>query len=182
MARWPTREAVGTDGPGVRRPIAMHEGTRQETDVDEPLYVSIVRIERRGGPMRAAHLPSEDEPVLYGVHGVLRSVFGYSSEWPEHASTLDHVVAAAAGCMAGTFAGALRVRGIDPDGLVAHARGDIELDDNVPVIKRIHVAYDGVEIPDNKRESVARALASHHRACPVTRSIGANMEISTSWL
>ena len=83
--------------------------------------------------------------------------------------------------MTGTFAGALRARGIDPTGLVGHARGEIELEGKVLVIKRIHVSYTGVEVPEDKREAAERALATHHRACPVSRSIEAGIEISTGW-
>ena len=83
--------------------------------------------------------------------------------------------------MTGTFAGALRARGIDPTGLVGHARGEIELEENVLVIKRIHFSYTGVEVPDEKRETAERALAAHHRSCPVTRSIEAGIEITTGW-
>ena len=83
--------------------------------------------------------------------------------------------------MTGTFAGALRARGIDPAGLVGHARGEIELDGKVLVIKRIHFSYSGVQIPDDKREAAERALATHHRSCPVSRSIEAGIKITTGW-
>lgn len=83
--------------------------------------------------------------------------------------------------MTGTFAGALAARGINPTGLVGHARGEIELDGKVLVIKRIHFSYTGVDIPDDKRETADRALATHHRSCPVSRSIEAGIHISTGW-
>lgn len=83
--------------------------------------------------------------------------------------------------MTGTFAGALKARGIDPTGLVGHARGEIELDAKVLVIKRIHFTYAGVDIPADKRETAERALATHHRSCPVSRSIEAGIEITTGW-
>jgi uncharacterized OsmC-like protein len=83
--------------------------------------------------------------------------------------------------MTGTFAGALRARGIDPTGLVGHARGEIELDGKVLVIKRIHFSYSGLEIPEDKRDTVERALATHHRSCPVSRSIEGSIEITTGW-
>ncbi len=60
-------------------------------------------------------------------------------------------------------------------------RGDIELDGNVLVITRIHVVYSGVEVPTDRREAADRALASHHRSCPVSRSIEGTIAISTSW-
>lgn len=83
--------------------------------------------------------------------------------------------------MTGTFAGALRARGIDPTGLVGHARGEIELDGKVLVIRRISFAYSGVDIPADKRATAERALQTHHRSCPVSRSIEGCIEISTSW-
>lgn len=62
------------------------------------VYVSESRIERRGGPERAAHLPGEDEPTLYGVHGAIAEHYGVpEGAFPTHASTIDHVVAAAGG-------------------------------------------------------------------------------------
>ena len=83
--------------------------------------------------------------------------------------------------MTGTFAGALKARGIEPADLVGHARGEIELDGNVLVIKRIHMSYSGVDIPQDKREAADRALASHHRACPVSRSLEGAIEVTTGW-
>ena len=64
----------------------------------EVLYVSQVRIEREGGPLRRAYLPAEDQPVLYGAHGPVAEHYGYPpGQFPEHATTLDHVVGATAG-------------------------------------------------------------------------------------
>jgi hypothetical protein len=64
----------------------------------EVVYVSESRIERREGPIRAAHLPGEAEPVLYGVHGAVAAHYGVPEDAFEvHATTLDHVVAAAGG-------------------------------------------------------------------------------------
>ncbi len=83
--------------------------------------------------------------------------------------------------MTGTFAGALKARGIDPTGLVGHARGEVEVDGTVLIIRRIHFSYTGLEIPQAKRASADRALASHHRSCPVSRSIEGSIEITTGW-
>ncbi len=64
----------------------------------EVAYVSEVRVERVGGPVRRAFLPGETEPVLYGAHGAIAAHYGYEpGQFPEHASTLDHVVGAALG-------------------------------------------------------------------------------------
>jgi hypothetical protein len=57
-----------------------------------------VRIERLKGTLRRAWLPAEPEPVLFGVHGAVREHYGVApGAAPEHATTLDYVVAAAAG-------------------------------------------------------------------------------------
>ncbi len=39
-------------------------------------YVSQVRVERLGGPLRAAYLPGDDEPTVYGMHGALAEHYG----------------------------------------------------------------------------------------------------------
>ena len=63
-----------------------------------PAYVSRVRIERLGGPQRLAHLPAEEEPVIFGVHSEVAEHYGVSPDrFPPHATTLDYVVAAAGG-------------------------------------------------------------------------------------
>ena len=63
------------------------------------VYVSEVRIERQKGPLRTATLPTEPEPVKFGVHGGIAKHYGVDpSQLPEvHATTLDYVVAAAGG-------------------------------------------------------------------------------------
>ena len=64
----------------------------------EVVYVSEVRIERDGGPVRRGYLPAEDQPVIYGAHGAVAEHYGYAAGgYPDHATTLDHVVGAAAG-------------------------------------------------------------------------------------
>lgn len=63
-----------------------------------PAYVSRIRIVRDHGPIRRAWLPVEQEPVVFGTHGPVREHYGTApGEHPEHATTLDYVVAAAAG-------------------------------------------------------------------------------------
>ena len=66
--------------------------------MNDVAYVSEARIEPLGGPIRAAHLPAEAEPTLYGVHGAVAEHYGVPADaFPPHATTLDHVVAATAG-------------------------------------------------------------------------------------
>ena len=62
------------------------------------VYRSQVRIERVGGPLRRAYLPAEPEPVLFGVHGAVAEHYKVPPDaFPPHATTLDYIVAAAAG-------------------------------------------------------------------------------------
>jgi hypothetical protein len=62
------------------------------------VYRSEVRIERERGPMRRAYLPAEPEPVIFGVHGAIAEHYKVPPEaFPPHATTLDYIVAAAAG-------------------------------------------------------------------------------------
>jgi len=61
-------------------------------------YVSEVRVERRQDGLRAAFLPGDAEPTLYGMHGAIAEHYGArAGQFPEHASTIDHLVGAALG-------------------------------------------------------------------------------------
>jgi hypothetical protein len=65
------------------------------TDV---VYVSRVRIERVKGPYRRAYLPVEAQPVAFGVHSEIAEHYGTDmSQQDPHSTTLDYLVAAAAG-------------------------------------------------------------------------------------
>ena len=66
--------------------------------VEQPVYVSKVRIVRERGPIREAYLPVEPQPITFGTHGAVREHYGTApGQYPDHATTLDYVVAAAAG-------------------------------------------------------------------------------------
>jgi len=62
-------------------------------------YVSKVRIERRVGPLRIAHLPGESRDVAFSVHGAIAQHYKVdpATLGESHASTLDYVIAATAG-------------------------------------------------------------------------------------
>ena len=64
---------------------------------------------------------------------------------------------------------------------MGYARGEIEVEGKVLVLKRIHVDYAGVEVSPDKQEAAERALATHQQACPVSRSIEAAIEVTTAW-
>ena len=61
-------------------------------------YVSRVRVEPVEGKIRRAHIPAEEEPVLFGAHNEIAEHYGASPDEVEpHSSTLDYLVAAAGG-------------------------------------------------------------------------------------
>ncbi len=64
--------------------------------------------------------------------------------------------------------------------LTSEARGEVEVDDGVLVIKRIHVEYTLRVDPEADRDKIQRAFDHHMPKCPVYRSIGAAIEITTS--
>ena len=50
------------------------------------------------GPVRKAYLPAESEPVIFGVHGAVAEHYKVPPAVVEpRATTLDYIVAAAAG-------------------------------------------------------------------------------------
>ncbi len=58
--------------------------------------------------------------------------------------------------------------------------GEIEKEDGVLVIRRIHVNYKlRVPDPDEVRDTVARVLEMHVDKCPVARSIKGAIEVTT---
>ena len=62
------------------------------------VYTSQVRIERGKGPLRRAFLPQEPDPIFFGVHSKVAEHYGVDQNVHEpHATTLDYVIAAAAG-------------------------------------------------------------------------------------
>jgi hypothetical protein len=66
--------------------------------MSEVVYRSEVRIERVKGPLRRAYLPAETTPVIFGAHGAVAEHYKVTPAVLEpHATTLDYVIAAAAG-------------------------------------------------------------------------------------
>ena len=65
----------------------------------EVAYTSRIRIERRQGPLRIAHLPGEAQPVSFSVHGAIAEHYKVdpANLGESHAATIDYVIAAAAG-------------------------------------------------------------------------------------
>jgi hypothetical protein len=65
---------------------------------NQVVYTSNVRVERVKGPSRRAYLPQVKDPVLFGVHSEIAKHYGVDpNDHAPQATTLDYVVAAAAG-------------------------------------------------------------------------------------
>jgi hypothetical protein len=67
--------------------------------MSDVVYRSEVRIQRVRGPLRLAWLPSEPDPVRFSVHGAIADHYfkGNAPGIEQHATTLDYIVASAAG-------------------------------------------------------------------------------------
>lgn len=81
--------------------------------------------------------------------------------------------------MLGTLNGALEVRevSLDSDAIGAEVRGINELEDGVPVLKRIEIHYT-LRTPKSARAVVDRALSRHQDKCPTARSLKEAIEVT----
>ncbi len=57
-------------------------------------------------------------------------------------------------------------------------RGEVEADDKVLILRRIHVLYK-LRAPADQREVIERVHAMHARYCPVYRSLAGAIDITT---
>jgi uncharacterized OsmC-like protein len=166
--------------------VTAHGTTEQPAPADSPGerpdYVSRVTVEMLDGPDRRALLPPDGAAVRYGVHGTIAEHYRVDTDrFAPIASTLDHVVAATAACLAGTFGGMLRARkiAVDDGSLTASGRGEIATIDGVLTIRRIVVHY-VLAAPAEQHERAERAHSIHAEHCPVARSLSAAIAIDTS--
>ena len=85
--------------------------------------------------------------------------------------------------MLGTFGGALEARKIDASAgkLTADVRGEIENEEGVLVIRRIHVEFT-LHAPEDVRETADRVHGFYANKCPVYRSLHTAIEITSSYV
>lgn len=83
--------------------------------------------------------------------------------------------------MVGTFGGALEARKIDASNgkLTADVRGEVETEDNVLVIRRIHVAM-RLAAPQESRATVERVHGIYAMNCPLYRTLHKTIELTSS--
>jgi uncharacterized OsmC-like protein len=74
------------------------------------------------------------------------------------------------------------VRKVDASGgrLSSEARGEVEVEDGVLVVRRIHVHYT-LSGAAADADVVERVHGFHARRCPIARSIGGAIAITTSF-
>ena len=143
-----------------------------------------VHLERREPPRRTAHLEITGTDIAFGTPGWQGAHYGFPPGTAEEdPGTLDYLVASVAGCLIGTFGGALKARGIDShgDALVADAAGEVVVDpDGVLRLRAIDVRYTLKGCPGDKRDAAERANRVHVGSCPNARSVAAAIDITTS--
>ncbi len=83
--------------------------------------------------------------------------------------------------MLGTFGGALDARHIDASNgkLVADVTGEVETDEGVLVIRRIHVAMQLVA-PEQARDTVERVHGIYAMRCPLYRTLHNSIQLTSS--
>jgi uncharacterized OsmC-like protein len=68
---------------------------------------------------------------------------------------------------------------VEPEKFEVEATGEVFDEDGVLVIERISVRY-RLSVPEARREEVERVHGFHAGFCPVARSIGDSIEVTTS--
>lgn len=85
--------------------------------------------------------------------------------------------------MLGTFGGALEARRIDASNgkLTGEIIGEVETEDDVLVIRRIHLAMRLIA-PEAARKTVERVHKIFAMSCPLYRTLHKTIELSSSYL
>lgn len=83
--------------------------------------------------------------------------------------------------MLGTFGGALEARKIDPNEgrLTAEVTGEVEKEEGVLVIRRIHVAMQ-LAAPEESRAMVERVHGIYAMNCPLYRTLHNAIQLTSS--
>jgi uncharacterized OsmC-like protein len=84
--------------------------------------------------------------------------------------------------MVGTFGGALEARQIDASGgrLRAEVTGEVETEDGVLIIRRIHV-HMRLVAPDTSRDTIERVHTVYAMRCPLYRTLHKAIALSSSY-
>jgi uncharacterized OsmC-like protein len=84
--------------------------------------------------------------------------------------------------MMGTFGGALEARQIDASGgrLKADVIGEVETEDDVLVIRRIHVHL-SIEASESARDTIERVHGMYAMRCPLYRTLRSAIRMTSSY-
>jgi len=84
--------------------------------------------------------------------------------------------------MLGTFGGALEARQIDASGgrLTADVTGEVETEDGVLVVRRIHV-HMTIAAPAALRDTVERLHGKYAMRCPLYRTLHDAIQLTSSY-
>jgi uncharacterized OsmC-like protein len=84
--------------------------------------------------------------------------------------------------MMGTFGGALEARQIDANNgkLIADVTGEVETEEGVLVIRRIHVAM-LLNAPQDVKETVTRVHGIYAMRCPLYRTLHNSIRLTSSF-
>ena len=82
----------------------------------------------------------------------------------------------------GTFGGALEARQIDASDarLTADVTGEVESEEGVLIIRRIHVAM-RLDAPESARETVGRIHGIYAMRCPLYRTLHEAIQLTSSF-
>ena len=82
----------------------------------------------------------------------------------------------------GTFGGALEARQVDASNgkLTADVTGEVETDEGVLVIRRIHVAM-RLMAPEAAREAIERTHGIYAMRCPLFRTLHKTIQLTSSF-
>jgi uncharacterized OsmC-like protein len=85
--------------------------------------------------------------------------------------------------MVGTFGGALEARHIDASNgrLTADVTGELELEEGVLVIRRIHVAM-RLTAPEQARATIQRVHQVYAMRCPLYRTLHRSIDLTSSYI
>ncbi|MFG3133261.1 OsmC family protein [Streptomyces tendae] len=149
----------------------------------KPLGTSTVKVTNAPGRAKLVELPLTPGQVPMGARDEVAEHYNLGEgQFEPMATTLDYLVGAAVACLTGSFGGRLGALGQNTANgeLTAEGTGSLVVDNGVIRVQAIHVDYTLALDEGIDETQVRRAHNSHTRYCPVARSIGGCVEITTS--
>ena len=159
----------------------MSEAAVRPEANSQVVYRSEVRVDLKPGAIKSVSLPQETDPFPMGIHGAIARHYKVpEGKFTPHAATLDYLVGSTAACLMGTLGRALTARQIPVDSgrLKADAVGEIESENGVLVVRRIHVVAH-LQADVSQREAAERVISVYASQCPMHQSVCKAIDITT---